>query len=211
MEDDADLNVFKANSLVKGFDSEELYSYVYKDQVVNICTFWNIEESRSSARWRKFCGHIAVVKPSIPGDHTSIFNTTVLNAVAEVRETQLPTKAGKNMLAVTEGAMEERLLKEYLRDQIDNQAPEEYCRSHETLSAKKKILLGRPLRRGSYVCKADDKFLLERKGSGSSSSRQVAASQYHGQLCTGSPSDACLVGVHLMNSFGRFRPPYLSK
>lgn len=111
----------KANILIDGVVLEEVDSYVYLGQEVNMRHDLQQEISRrKAAGWRKFYSIIDVLKGATRNNRTHLFNATVLKAMTYGSETWSLTKGEEHKLAVTERAMERRMLGVSLRDHIEN-------------------------------------------------------------------------------------------
>ena len=113
----------KANLRVDGVLLEEVDSYVYLGQELNVHHDLQPEIiRRRAAGWRKFYSILDILKAADPKDRSHLFNSVVLKAMTYGCETWTPTKLEENILAVAERAMERRMLKVTLRDRIDNRA-----------------------------------------------------------------------------------------
>ncbi|VDM51188.1 unnamed protein product [Toxocara canis] len=111
----------KAYILIGGVVLEEVDSYVYLGQELNMRHDPQPEISRRrAAGWRKFYSIIDFLKRTARSYRSHLFNTTVLKAVTYGGETWSLTKGEGQKLAVTETAMERRILGVSLCDHIEN-------------------------------------------------------------------------------------------
>ena len=102
---------------------EEVSSYVYLGQEITMEHAISRELSRQrKAAWTSYSTiSEAATTTNDPRLQTHLFNTTVLPALLYGSETWSLTKADEQKLAVTERAMERRMLKVTRRDQISNE------------------------------------------------------------------------------------------
>ena len=111
----------QANLKVDGVPIEQVRSFVYLGQEVNVRHDLLPElKRRRAAGWRKFYGIIDVLERLDGKDRSCLFNSTVIKAMTYGSELWTPIKAEENLLAVTERAMERRMLKVSLCDHIKN-------------------------------------------------------------------------------------------
>ena len=122
---------------------EEVSSYVYLGQELTM----NHDISRELARRRKaaWISFASIREPAIstsdPKLRAHLFNSTVIPALIYGSETWSLTKKDAEKLAVTERAMERRLLKVSLRDRIPNKRIREMSKVKDVIHAATKSKL----------------------------------------------------------------------